>query len=1376
MQLGLCALLSFFQYMWTFGRNEAKLSLCIFHPLSVESYQVESLGYQYGTVANWIASSLVALKDVTGQRTIVFDLQDFEPKHMALALTQSYSVGCDARILLTNSAQISLGVPLTSFRGSFMTTGIASSPSFSDKAIYSNLVRTVISEAEAAQAVLAFSEQLGWEQAVLIHLDTWQATNDARVLADNIHGSGLSVERIWVEESYTMEALENALSRLKNSQIKVVIIDIGSYLVREFLSSARDFFTDDFDSYVWLGLAKDGLDLPHSVEDPPLLESGIEEILSGYVGVVTDVHPYATRNLQDDIQRNTETLKIELWEAFSRGVNQNGSVCAAADELEACGDIGRTIDRLIDAAARESAGPSAAFAHDAALAAAYAVTEAVKNSSARGEALGPAVASLIRGGGIPGFEGATGFIRWDPRGDRVADNLTVSFRQYSGQEGVPVEVGRWSSREGLVIHGGDRAITWADGTTGVENAPSDGRDTGDRPGGSGGDSSAYEVDVCLFFPLFSDAEEEGAEPEITLGAALYWAAAALLAVEHVNSQNCTLLGGDCQSLITVDGAPLRINPLVYDLKDFTPNHVAPAGVRCAEAGGRLVLGATTSGQSSMATQLAAVSGQILVSSIATSPSLSDKDLYASFARTCYSDGGFAYALVMLAEEFGWKQMAVLHNRDLYGNGYADAFTSAMLESGKTANSISLGAIVTEENVRSAMRQLKASGFKIVVVVAFSDDWPLIMTLASEILAGDFKSYVWFSGATDAVDPIRELSEEEDAATLELFESVIGVSTVQGRQGVDALMSYVQGGANQLEQSLRDGLTRSVLREGQSCAATVSQQTAEEASAVAQTIRMPSSVVSVLESISTQTADQFFPHSYDMVWAGMSGVAEAIRSSGSGEVPMGSALLPLIRAEAVPAFEGAAGSHRWTASGDPALSGLRVSYTQYAKRRSDDKAGVEEVATWSEQEGVVILPESSIVWADGSRYPKIPSDGTTTSKLHIYLASGLSATVFVVVVVALIYRREQAKKTNPLIGINVNKVLKQIYDDVKDIKDGKVADYIPELTKANPEHFAIALCTKSGKIYSVGDTAAEFTIQSASKPFMYALLLEMTDSDYVKSKINVEPSGEAFNSDKLSRDGRPFNPLINQGAIACCALAAPMESAAQRFDKICDLMSSCATRQLRLDNQVYQSEKATGFQNQKIAQVLRSSGCVETDNDRDEGLDAYFMGCSVLVDVKELAVMGATIANKGKNPKTRKQVMEPDHAQAVNSVMMSCGMYNGAGNWMMDVGLPAKSGVSGCLLVVVPGICGMAVYSPKLNEHGNSVRGIEACTLLSSQLNLHVLSKKDRKGSLLSSTMGSQAGRSIMRSAIGAGTEKDSAAKQQSSPVGSTKEAWQDSNV
>jgi glutaminase len=190
-------------------------------------------------------------------------------------------------------------------------------------------------------------------------------------------------------------------------------------------------------------------------------------------------------------------------------------------------------------------------------------------------------------------------------------------------------------------------------------------------------------------------------------------------------------------------------------------------------------------------------------------------------------------------------------------------------------------------------------------------------------------------------------------------------------------------------------------------------------------------------------------------------------------------------------------------------------------------------------------------------------------MYVYLGSGFGAAVFLVFLVFLYYRRQQAKKTNPLLGINVKKVIRQIHGDVHDMQGGELASYIPALSDGNPNHFAIAVCTVGGKIYSVGDDGVKFTIQSAAKPFMYAHLIQLQDAEYAKQKINVEPSGLAFNSDVLSADGRPFNPLINQGAIACCSLSAQGEDRQARYEQLNEFMSLCAGAQLHVDRRCYE---------------------------------------------------------------------------------------------------------------------------------------------------------------------------------------------------------------
>jgi len=304
------------------------------------------------------------------------------------------------------------------------------------------------------------------------------------------------------------------------------------------------------------------------------------------------------------------------------------------------------------------------------------------------------------------------------------------------------------------------------------------------------------------------------------------------------------------------------------------------------------------------------------------------------------------------------------------------------------------------------------------------------------------------------------------------------------------------------------------------------------------------------------------------------------------------------------------------------------------------------------------------------------------------------------------------------GNVVDEFITRVFDVVRGDHGGAVADYIPELAAVDPDRFGIAVATSDGHVYEVGDTAVPFTIQSISKPFTYALALADRGVDAVAEKIDVEPSGEPFNEISLDPDTeRPRNPMINAGAITSASLVAGSNTD-ERFGRIRSLYSRCAGRQLPLDDAVYTSEAKTGHRNRAIGYMLRSFGVI-TD-DPDEAVDLYFRQCSIEVTCRDLALMAATLANNGINPLTRDRVLDPALVERVLSVMTTCGMYDAAGEWVTEVGMPAKSGVGGGVLAVLPGQLGIAVYSPRLDRHGNSVRGVRACRELSRDLELHFL--------------------------------------------------------
>jgi glutaminase len=300
-------------------------------------------------------------------------------------------------------------------------------------------------------------------------------------------------------------------------------------------------------------------------------------------------------------------------------------------------------------------------------------------------------------------------------------------------------------------------------------------------------------------------------------------------------------------------------------------------------------------------------------------------------------------------------------------------------------------------------------------------------------------------------------------------------------------------------------------------------------------------------------------------------------------------------------------------------------------------------------------------------------------------------------------------------------LDRCYQDFSSEAGGAVADYIPELGKADPDHFGIGLATLDGHVYEVGDTKIGFTIQSMSKPFVFALALDTLGAGRVESMIGVEPSGDPFNSIRLNAENHPFNPMVNAGAIACSGLIHEAKGNAA-FEYIRQALGRFAGRELSVDEAVYASESATGDRNRAIGYLLRTNAVLK-DNVASV-LDVYFRQCAILVTARDSAIMAATLANRGINPVTGEQVVTPYAISRTLSVMTSSGMYDYAGEWIYRVGIPAKSGVGGGILAALPARLGLGSYSPRLDKHGNSVRGIKVCEALSSHYDLHMLNRSD----------------------------------------------------
>ena len=299
---------------------------------------------------------------------------------------------------------------------------------------------------------------------------------------------------------------------------------------------------------------------------------------------------------------------------------------------------------------------------------------------------------------------------------------------------------------------------------------------------------------------------------------------------------------------------------------------------------------------------------------------------------------------------------------------------------------------------------------------------------------------------------------------------------------------------------------------------------------------------------------------------------------------------------------------------------------------------------------------------------------------------------------------------------LDEVLQRVAAD----RTGMLANYIPELAEVDPERLGASIAMVDGELYASGDTDSLFTIQSISKPFVYALALADRGFEKVLDKVGVEPSGEPFNEISLEdSSGRPLNPMINAGAITTHSLVGTETmNRAERMERVISGLSAFAGRSLDVDEAVYSSEIEHAHRNLAIAHMLRSHDIL-TENPTGV-VEGYTRQCSLLVTVQDLAMMAATLANYGIQPVTGEQVVPKTVVRQVLSVMFTCGMYNAAGDWATQVGIPAKSGVGGGIIGAVPGQLGLATFSPRLDVHGNSVRGVSLFERFSSDMGMHVM--------------------------------------------------------
>jgi glutaminase len=301
---------------------------------------------------------------------------------------------------------------------------------------------------------------------------------------------------------------------------------------------------------------------------------------------------------------------------------------------------------------------------------------------------------------------------------------------------------------------------------------------------------------------------------------------------------------------------------------------------------------------------------------------------------------------------------------------------------------------------------------------------------------------------------------------------------------------------------------------------------------------------------------------------------------------------------------------------------------------------------------------------------------------------------------------------------IRELIEAAYEQFREERGGQVADYIPALAEADPAAFGLCVANTHGDAFALGDAEQPFSIQSVSKPFVFALVCEALGPSEAAVRLGVDATGLPFNSIMAVelRADRTTNPLVNSGAIATTSLA-PGANAEARWHAVREGLSRFAGHELAFDERVYRSEAATNQRNAGVAHLLQGYGRVYCD--ADEATDVYTRQCSLLVTARDLAMMGATLAGGGVNPLTGEQVVSADTCRRVLAVMATAGLYERSGSWLYDVGLPGKSGVSGGIVTVSPGKGSVAVFSPPLDEAGNSVRGQLVTRFLSERLGLNL---------------------------------------------------------
>jgi len=567
--------------------------------------------------------------------------------------------------------------------------------------------------------------------------------------------------------------------------------------------------------------------------------------------------------------------------------------------------------------------------------------------------------------------------------------------------------------------------------------------------------------VCLLEPLFG-RPRNGGEPapataanataapplrQLLFEPSARWAAAALLAIKHVNSRNCSVLGQTCVDLLSVilpdNGTQFRFVPSIFDLHNFDPSVAAISTLGCAQRGGQFLLGQTTSEQSGIISPLADIFGQLLISSYATSPFLSDKNMYPSFARTSLSSDVVVRGLSVFVQRMGWRQVACLHNGDLYGNGIAESLSRWTETAGIALTRISLGVIATEQSIRSGIEELAKSGIKVVVLAVLSKQVPMLMeTVHAQLGQEEYDKHTWIFSDMDVADILSDnkASLQDSPQRRSLLDGMISASPYVDARQSEALKVALFGFENELLDHLENDMV-DVFLDGTSQPRTT-QSTGKQhiASEVADPVTVDG------------TLDMYSLTAYDSVWALAAAVGATLRGlppllpeeilqSPGRYTKLAREVIRSIQEQRVPSFHGLSGWRAWAADGDPDDSGVTIIFNVFGQTRAAQagsstlekgaeeerpQAAVYSVGNWTEADGISLYEESPVVWRDGTQYPTVPSDGWSSSEgslmFNVLLAAAfVAATACLGASVAMLLRRNKQlhKRVNILMSLAQN---------------------------------------------------------------------------------------------------------------------------------------------------------------------------------------------------------------------------------------------------------------------------------------------------------------------------------------------------------------------